>query len=535
MVNPSASASDASDTGWPEIISTQTADVCIIVEGAYPYVPGGVSSWIDWLIRTQPDTTFCVISLLPRPTAQKPRYLRPPNVIGFQNVYLQDFGAKPVKRMTVPAGTDALAEALSRLTTVGGADALADVTAKLAIMRQTVPLPVLFNSPIAWRLVERMYAIEMPFASFLHYFWGWRALLGGLFATLECPLPPARVYHTISTGYAGVLAARASLEMGRPSLLTEHGIYTNERRIELLMAEWVADTVDKGHALDDPRFDLRDMWVRAFEAYARTCYQASAEIITLYGDNQRVQKVLGADPARLTVIANGIDLKRFAGVGQPPEIGPQAIALIGRVVPIKDVKTYIRAARHLATRISSLKAYIIGPTDEDPDYAEECRQLVRDLHLEAVVEFTGAVDIVQYLPKVQVVVLTSLSESQPLVVLEAGASGIPFVATNVGSCREILEGRPDEIPALGPGGIVTDVVDDRAIADAVERLLRDPALRHQYGQTLKARVAATYTSEQATEAYRKLYAHHLRSSVSPVTQARLETPSRRPLDNVTAE
>ncbi len=513
-----------SESTWIEAVPATPADVCIIVEGAYPFVPGGVSSWIDWLIKTQPGTTFCVVALLPKPAGAKPRYVRPPNVTGFQVVYLQDFGARPVKRLRVPQETDALAIALSRLTTIGGAGELADVSARLASVRRTISLPVLFNSPLAWRLVERMYAIEMPFASFLHYFWGWRALLGGLFATLECPLPPARIYHTISTGYAGVLAARAALETGRPSLLTEHGIYTNERRIELLMAEWVADTVDKGHALDDPRFDLRDMWVRAFEAYARTCYEVCAEVITLYGDNQRLQRVLGADPARLKVIANGIDLDRFAAITPAAETGAaqtsyHAIALIGRVVPIKDVKTYIRAARHLATRLPSLKAYIIGPTDEDEAYADECRQLVRDLHLEAVVEFTGAVNIVQYLPKVQVVVLTSLSESQPLVVLEAGASGIPFVATNVGSCREILEGRPDEIPNLGPGGIITDVVDDGAIADAVERLLRDPALRHEYGQTLKRRVSATYTSQQAAAAYTALYARHLRDEPAAVPVA----------------
>ena len=363
------------DGAWSERISSTPADVCIIVEGAYPYVPGGVSSWIDWLIRSQPETTFCVVALLPRPSAHKPRYHVPPNVIGFQNVYLQDFGAKPVKRMRIPGETDALADALSRLTTAGGMGPLTEVQSLLARLREQIPLPVMFNSPVAWRLVERMYAIEMPFASFLHYFWGWRALLGGLFATLECPLPPARIYHTISTGYAGVLAARAAQETGRPALLTEHGIYTNERRIELLMAEWVADTVDKGHALDDPRFDLRDMWVRAFEAYARTCYEASAEVITLYQDNQRVQKVLGAAPSRLKVIANGIDLKRFAAVVPASDTASPVIALIGRVVPIKDVKTYIRAAKHLAGRMQGLKAYVIGPTDEDQGYAEECRQL----------------------------------------------------------------------------------------------------------------------------------------------------------------
>jgi polysaccharide biosynthesis protein PelF len=497
------------DGTWVDYVSATPADVCLIVEGAYPYVPGGVSGWIDWLITTQPHLTFSVVALLPKPSPNKPRYKRPSNVIGFQNVYLQDFGARPIKRMSVPETTDALADALSLLTTVGGAKSLEDVTAMLGDVRQRVGLPVLFNSPIAWQLVERMYAIEMPKASFLHYFWGWRALLGGLFAILESRLPPAKVYHTISTGYAGVLAARAALETGRPALLTEHGIYTNERRIELLMAEWVSDTVDKGHSLDDPRFDLRDMWVRAFEAYARTCYEACAEVITLYQDNQRVQRVLGADEGRLRVIANGINLQRFAHIVPAPATASPAIALIGRVVPIKDVKTYIRAAGHLSKRFPTLRAYIIGPTDEDEPYAQECRDLVRELMLDGVIEFTGAVDIVQYLPKVHVVVLTSLSESQPLVVLEAGASGIPFVATNVGSCREILEGRPDEQPPLGRGGMVTDVVDDQAIAAAVEELLRNAEKREAYGQVLKARVAATYTSEQAAAAYRELYARYL--------------------------
>ena len=70
---------------WIEGVSATNADVCIMVEGAYPYVPGGVSSWIDWLIRSQPDTTFSVVALLPRPASQKHRYRRPENVIGFQD------------------------------------------------------------------------------------------------------------------------------------------------------------------------------------------------------------------------------------------------------------------------------------------------------------------------------------------------------------------------------------------------------------------------------------------------------------------
>ncbi len=495
-------------SAWSEDTPNNPADICIIVEGAYPYVPGGVSGWIDWLVRSQPATTFSIVSLMPKPGVHQPRFARPANVVGFSNIYLQSFGAPPQKRLRVPPGTDALADALSRLITVGGKEPLREVLALMTDMRRRHGLPVLFNSPIAWQIVQRMYATEMPSASFLHYFWGWRALLGGLFASLEAPLQPARIYHTISTGYAGMLAARATLEAGRPSLLTEHGIYTNERRIELLMADWVADTVDKGHALDDPRFDLRDMWVRAFEAYARTCYEVAAEVTTLYGDNQRVQRALGADRQKLTVIANGIDVERFAGLDRAADAAPPAIALIGRVVPIKDVKTYIRAANLLVKRFPDLTAYVIGPDDEDVAYAAECRQLVADLGLGATVVFTGAVNIVDYLPKLHVVALTSLSESQPLVVLEAGAAGLPFVATNVGSCREILDGRPDEDPPLGRGGLVTDVVDHTAIAEAIASLLSDPAKRHAYGRALKARVEQVYTSPIAVAAYEALYRRH---------------------------
>ena len=105
-----------------------------------------------------------------------------------------------------------------------------------------------------------------------------------------------------------------------------HQSFVPGRSAEL--ADWVADTVDKGHALDDPRSDLRDMWVRAFEAYARTCYEACAEVVTLYEDNQRVQRVLGAAPDRLRVIANGIDIARFAGLPRAADDARPTIALV---------------------------------------------------------------------------------------------------------------------------------------------------------------------------------------------------------------
>lgn len=482
------------------------ADVCLIVEGCYPYVPGGVSSWIDWLMRSQPDTAFCVVSLWPKPMGLKSRFDAPPNMVSFEPLYLQQFGSPPRQRNISSDAVAALGEALTVLMTQGGRAPLAGAMRELAAISGHMRIEELFNAPAAWSIVQDMYRREMPNGSFLDYFWAWRALLSGLFAVLEAPLPAAKVYHTISTGYAGLLAARAGLETGRPCVLTEHGIYTNERRIELLMADWVADTIDKGHALDDPRFDLRDMWVRAFEAYARTCYEMASDVVTLYRDNQGPQRILGAREDQLSIIANGIDVKRFASLAIADPAARPTMALIGRVVPIKDVKTFIEAARHLVARVPELRAWIIGPTEEDPGYHAECKALVEAYGLTKTVLFTGPVDIIDYLGKIHVAVLTSLSESQPLVVLEAGAASIPFVATDVGSCREIIEGHFEETPHLGVGGVVTHLAAADEIADAAFTLLTDHELRRRYGNALKARVSTYYTSERATAAYARLYA-----------------------------
>jgi glycosyltransferase involved in cell wall biosynthesis len=102
-------------------------------------------------------------------------------------------------------------------------------------------------------------------------------------------------------------------------------------------------------------------------------------------------------------------------------------------------------------------------------------------------------------------VLTSLSESQPLSVLEAGAAGIPTVATNVGACREILFGGQDEQPSLGDGGILTDVASPEQTAHAIERLLADPGLRRRLGRAMQQRVRSDYDLDIVDEAYWMIY------------------------------
>ncbi len=480
-------------------------DICLIVEGCYPYVPGGVSSWLDWLMRTRPDLSFSVIAILADKQNRQRRYDFPGNMIGFHELFLHDFGQSGPSRPHASHVSASLVQHLISLFEEGGIDDFTRINNIINDPAQPITLSELLNAPLAWDVLQEMYQKTMPHASFHHYFWAWRALFGGMFAAMKYPLPKAKVYHTISTGYAGLLAARARVETGRPVMLTEHGIYTNERQIEILMADWIADMVDKGLSIHDHRYDLRDLWINAFKSFARTCYQACDKITTLYEDNQRLQKALGADPEKLEVIANGIDVDRFSVLRRAGRDDPPTIALIGRVVPIKDIKTFINAASLVRSRLSGLKVLILGPDDEDREYAAECRDLVAELGMEDCLEFTGGVNIADYLPQIHIVVLTSLSEAQPLVILEAGAAEIPCITTDVGSCREIIEGRSDEEPEIGHGGIVTDLVDPDQISQAIIELLADEDRRRRYGKNLFRRVGTYYRTDMASNAYNILY------------------------------
>ena len=80
-----------------------------------------------------------------------------------------------------------------------------------------------------------------PQASFLDLFWHLRAIYVPILRLLPAAAPPARCYHTVSTGYAGLCGAAFSLRTGRPLIVTEHGIYSRERNMDLARASWIKD------------------------------------------------------------------------------------------------------------------------------------------------------------------------------------------------------------------------------------------------------------------------------------------------------
>ena len=101
--------------------------------------------------------------------------------------------------------------------------------------------------------------------------------------------------------------------------------------------------------------------------------------------------------------------------------------------------------------------------------------------------------------------LTSLSEAQPLVILEAGAAGVISVATNVGSCSELILGKHDEEPKLGPGGEICPLANPKAVAEAVAGFLQDKEKLNAARDALRERTRLYYNRIDQHKAYRELY------------------------------
>jgi glycosyltransferase involved in cell wall biosynthesis len=102
-------------------------------------------------------------------------------------------------------------------------------------------------------------------------------------------------------------------------------------------------------------------------------------------------------------------------------------------------------------------------------------------------------------------VLTSISEAQPLVILEGHCAGVPVVATNVGACEELLYGRTAEDRGLGASGIVTAVASPQETADAISRVATDPKLRATMVQSGIDRVERFYREEDLNRTYLEIY------------------------------
>ena len=490
-------------------------DVCLMLEGTYPFVSGGVSTWVHHLVKALPELLFTGICILPTSKEKWERkYDLPDNFRDLRVVYLHDYELTPQARVKQKKRSQQIELLRTFHQGIKGKkySLFADILPFFQSSKKEAYLPYdMIYGKDAWDLLLEFYGPEKNRESFIDYFWTFRFTHLPIFKVLSTDIPMAKVYHTVSTGYAGILGAEAKDLYGKPLLLTEHGIYTKERKIEIAQSEWVYVADADQIKLKKELGAFQKIWIQLFDSLGRITYQEADRIYTLYEGNRELELAGGANPDKVFVIPNGVDINRFSSL-KPVDSGDEwdekgvfNVGFVGRVVPIKDVKTLLRAVKIVSLRLPNVKFHVMGPTDENPEYYKECLELMDVLRLQSHLEFTGKVNVMDYYPILHLLVLTSISEAQPLVILEANCAGIPVVASDVGACRELLEGRTEQDRALGPSGIVTQVADPVSTAEGIISILSNRELRKEMALSGRKRVKKFYRESDLNREYLSVY------------------------------
>ena len=463
-------------------------DICIVAEGCYPYVVGGVSGWINSMIRSFPNINFIILAVVPdRDMRGKFVYELPPNVSAVYETYLSDFdweGGKKKGKRTRLGKREYLALRSILLNEDVDWDTVFDM-----FQKESFSIDDLLMGADFLRIVQECYKYRYPQIVFSDFLWTMRSIFLPLFLILKTPLPKADIYHCVATGYAGVLGSMAKHFFRSALVISEHGIYTREREEELLKASWVAGI-------------YKNIWIDQFRKMSMLAYTRADTVTSLYSHARELQIDLGCPEEKLQVTPNGIDMDRFKDLPGKTAEDEQYINIgaVLRVAPIKDVKTMIRAFAFAKEKLPSLKLWIMGPTDEDEEYAKECFELVDALKVEDVI-FTGRVNVTEYLGRMDFTLLTSISEGQPLTILEGFAAHKPVVCTDVGCCRELIYGEDD----FGTAGILCHIMNTAELAAAMVEMGKSPRVRQEMGENGYKRVAKSYQIQQMIDTYKGIY------------------------------
>ncbi|WP_300260104.1 GT4 family glycosyltransferase PelF [Clostridium sp.] len=463
--------------------------ICLIAEGSYPYVTGGVSSWIQMLVSNMPEHEFIIFAINANKNEHNSyKYEIPDNVVEIRDIYL-DVDKYKQKKNNIKLSLSAKEKNLILKFIIGEYFDWQDFFDCMKRLKNINTVDILMSEDF-FDIVSEAATKYYPYIVFNHFFWTIRSMMITILEILKSNIPKADIYHSVSTGYAGLVGALGKYYYKDSKfILTEHGIYTREREEEIIKADWV-----KGY--------FKDSWIKYFYNLSRAAYTYTDQVFTLFKKNKELEIELGCKEDKIQIIPNGVKLERFSHINKKKD--DDSIINIGaivRVVPIKDVKTIIQAFTLANETIKNMKLYIMGPMDEDKDYTKECMDFVEASGNKNIV-FTDRINVLDYIGKMDILILGSISEGQPLSVLEGMATKKPYITTNVGSCKELLYGNND---GLGHCGIVVPVMGYYQMAQSIIKLSRDENLRKEMGEIGFKRASLFYTQEQFIEKYRKIY------------------------------
>ena len=207
----------------------------------------------------------------------------------------------------------------------------------------------------------------------------------------------------------------------------------------------------------------------------------------------------GLRRARIEVIRNGVDAARFDRPAERERVRRElgiarkavAVGMVGRLSREKGVDVFMRCAARVAEECADAVFVVVGD-------GPERGALERMAGSPARVVMTGwRDDVGETLSALDVLALTSRSESAPNAALEAMAAGLPVVATRVGGTPEIVE---DEVT-----GLLAPSEDVAGLSERLTRLCRSAALRRMMGRRGRRRIEERFSMRRMVERYEALY------------------------------
>ncbi|MGH7071955.1 MAG: glycosyltransferase family 4 protein [Acetobacteraceae bacterium] len=280
-------------------------------------------------------------------------------------------------------------------------------------------------------------------------------------------------------------SARAALRHLRPDVL----ITSNWGAIEWAIANMIP-LVRHIHTEDGFGVEERNRQLKRRVATRRLALRRSTVVVPSRTLFEIAREIWRIPPTRLCYIPNGVDLARFTPASPRRHGDPMVIGCVAALRPEKNVARLLHAMHGLAAA-HRVRLIVAGDGPE----RVALRGLAMDLGLE--VEFLGEVeDPAPLYRQFDAFALASETEQMPLSVLEAMASGLVVVATDVGDIRAMVaaENRP---LVLGH--------DDVALMKSLATLIEAPERRHEIGAANRRRAELEFDQQLMFRGYRALW------------------------------
>ena len=223
---------------------------------------------------------------------------------------------------------------------------------------------------------------------------------------------------------------------------------------------------------------------------------------------ETVLKAEGIGPDKIEVIYHAIDFKNIPKevdtIIIKKELGLNSadniVGTIGRLRSVKGFQYFLKAASIIVKSTNNVKFVIVGQGGRE----EQLKIMSEKLGLDKYMIFTGLrTDVFEMLATFDIFVLSSLSEAFAVVLLEAAAMGKPIVATRCGGPAEIIED--------GRTGYLVPSADEKSLADAIIKLLKDKKRAIRFGEAgrdlVREKFGLEKMTKEYTEFYRSLYNH----------------------------